>query len=98
LVIAFFYRLWGQHFFCGFFNEAANDYIYTMPGQKKQQQLVVISLLLLLLLSYPIISIFNKPRLVGGIPLLYLYLFFVWLGAIIAIALVIEKISFRKKR
>lgn len=79
------------------FHKAANDYIYTMPEPKKQQQLVFISLLLLLLLSYPLISIFNKPQLVSGIPLLYLYLFFVWLGGIVLTAFVIEKNPFRKK-
>ena len=36
----------------------------------------------LLLLSYPIVNVPNQPVLVLGIPLLYLYLFALWLGCI----------------
>ena len=36
----------------------------------------------LLLLSYPIVNLPNLPVLVLGVPLLYLYLFAVWLAGI----------------
>ncbi len=37
-----------------------------------------------LLLSYPLVNVSNQPVLVLGIPLLYLYLFTVWLTGIAA--------------
>ena len=40
----------------------------------------------LVLLSYPLLSLFNLPRFVAGIPLLYAYLFIVW-GALILLAI-----------
>lgn len=47
----------------------------------------MIACLLLLFLSYPLISIFNRPVFVAGIPLLYLYVFVVWIAAVVMLAL-----------
>lgn len=44
----------------------------------------------LVLLLPPLINAFNKPLLICGIPLLYLYLFVVWGGLIALAALTIE--------
>jgi hypothetical protein len=41
----------------------------------------------LVMMNYPFISIFNRPILTCGIPLLYLYLFLGWLGSICIIYL-----------
>ena len=41
-------------------------------------RLLAISLLFWFLLHEPIISVVNRPVLVAGIPLLYLYLFSIW--------------------
>jgi type IV secretory pathway VirB3-like protein len=38
-----------------------------------------------LLLSYPVLAIFNRPAMLAGIPVLYLYLFGVWLAGIVAV-------------
>lgn len=38
-----------------------------------------------LLLSFPVLAIFNRPATVAGIPVLYLYLFGVWLAGIAAV-------------
>ena len=43
-----------------------------------------------LLFSYPCLSLFNAPRLVGGIPLLYGYLFTVWAGLILLAGIIIR--------
>jgi len=40
-----------------------------------------------LLLNVPVLAIFNRPVMVGGLPLLYLYLFGVWAAGIAAVAL-----------
>jgi hypothetical protein len=36
----------------------------------------------LLLLSYPVLNVPNRPVLVLGIPLLYVYIFVIWLAGI----------------
>ncbi|NJL14622.1 MAG: hypothetical protein HC913_17545 [Microscillaceae bacterium] len=45
-------------------------------------QIVWMAALFLLLFNYPLLSIFNKPTYVQEIPLLYVYVFGLWLGII----------------
>jgi hypothetical protein len=54
---------------------------------KKDKVAVSLGILLFLLFSYPIMEIFNHDILVAGIPLMPLYLFGVWLAAIVALYL-----------
>lgn len=50
-----------------------------MPGIKRQnERLVILFLIGLLAMNYPILSLFNKVSLYCSIPLLYLYLFSLW--------------------
>ena len=49
-----------------------------MNNRVRKQRLVLLAVLLLVLLVYPVITAASKPRLVMGIPLLYLYVFVVW--------------------
>ena len=53
-----------------------------MPDRIKRQQFASISVILLLVFVFPLISIADKPVMTGGIPVLFLYLFGVWLAAI----------------
>lgn len=39
-----------------------------------------------MLLNYPILAIFNTPGFVRGLPLLYVYLFVVWMLLVVLIA------------
>ena len=55
------------------------------------QKLIGLFLLASVLLNFPIIGIFGRSVLVMGIPLLYLYIFLVWLLLIVAIAMVVER-------
>jgi hypothetical protein len=55
----------------------------TRPGITTER-LLALFLLGILVFTPPFLGIFNTPRLVAGIPLLYLYLFIVW-GMLIAI-------------
>jgi hypothetical protein len=48
----------------------------------RNERLVALFLLGLLLFNYPLLAMFNTPRLVAGVPLLYVYLFLGWLGVI----------------
>jgi putative Ca2+/H+ antiporter (TMEM165/GDT1 family) len=45
----------------------------------------------LLLFNTPILSIFNIPAFVGGIPVFYLYLFGAWLFIILATAWIVRR-------
>jgi hypothetical protein len=53
----------------------------------KSHRFVALFLLGFFLFNYPFLAVFNHPRLVLGVPLLYLYLFAAW-GVLIALAAV----------
>lgn len=53
----------------------------------KSDRLVALFMLGFVLFNYPFLAVFNRARLVLGVPLLYLYLFVAW-GAVIALAAV----------
>ena len=55
------------------------------------QRLIALFLLGLLLLNYPIFSLFAGATHVLGVPLLYVYVFFVWAFLIVLMALVLER-------
>ncbi|HMX40028.1 MAG TPA: hypothetical protein PK971_03985 [Saprospiraceae bacterium] len=45
----------------------------------------------LVLLNYPVLSITDHQRLFGGVPLLYGYLFLVWLALIVIVGWIVRK-------
>jgi hypothetical protein len=48
-------------------------------------KLVLLFIVGTLLLSFPVLAIFNRPLMVAGVPILYLYLFAVWALGIAAV-------------
>lgn len=54
-----------------------------MNERLRGQYLIIVSILFALILNFPLLSLFNRPILWFGIPLLYWYLFIVWLGLVI---------------
>lgn len=56
----------------------------------KQQRLIALFILTFLLLTYPLLALFNQPVLIAGFPLLYLYLFVVWVATIACIAVIVR--------
>jgi hypothetical protein len=46
---------------------------------------ILLGILLFVFLTYPFMHIFNRDFLIAGIPLLALYLFGVWIWAIVAL-------------
>lgn len=54
------------------------------------QRLLAVFLTGMLLLFSPIVSLFDKPLFWLGIPMIYLYLFSVWIILIAAMALIIS--------
>jgi hypothetical protein len=52
---------------------------------KSRDLLVALFVLGVVLLSWPLLTVFNHPRAVLGVPLLVLYLFAVWAAIIVAL-------------
>ncbi|MDD3353478.1 MAG: hypothetical protein PHD22_07500 [Zoogloea sp.] len=59
----------------------------TLTGQR----LMALFLLGAVLFNYPLLSIFDLPRVWAGIPLLYLYVFGLWLLLVILMIWIIER-------
>lgn len=57
----------------------------------KIQRLVALFVLGGLLFNYPLLALFNRPVMLGSVPLLYVYVFAAWAVLIGLLALVIEK-------
>jgi len=55
------------------------------------QRLIALFVLGCLLFSFPLLSLFNTGGTVFGIPVLYAYLFGVWVGLIVLMILVVER-------
>lgn len=66
-----------------------------MRERRTIQQLLVVLLFFLAASQFPLLSIFNKKVLVGGIPLLYVGLFGLWALFILAIGILLRR---RQKR
>jgi len=60
-------------------------------SSRKRQQLVGLFLLGCLLFNYPLITLFDRPVLVLGVPLLYAYLFGAWALIIALVAVIAER-------
>lgn len=58
----------------------------------KNQYLWVVFFLGLILLNYPVLGIYNIPETWFGIPVLYLFVFAIWLGIILVTYLIIRKL------
>jgi len=59
--------------------------------RRGKEFLVILSIVSFLMLNYPLLSIFDRLLLLWGIPLLYFYIFLVWLLIIIAMAIIVER-------
>lgn len=57
----------------------------------KIQRLAALFVLGGLLFNYPLLALFNRPVMLGSVPLLYVYVFAAWAVLIGLLALVIEK-------
>lgn len=57
----------------------------------KGQQLAALFLVSCLLFNYPLLSLFSHDGLVGGIPIIYVYIFIAWAALIGLMAIIIER-------
>nr|WP_247649183.1 hypothetical protein [Lutibacter sp. B1] len=65
--------------------------IYDTVKKRHQQKLIVLSLLLLCLFNVPIILLFNSSFNILGFPLIYFYIFFIWIISIIVSYIILKK-------
>ena len=61
------------------------------PVRRKIQRLLMFFAFGCLALNYPLLALFSKTALWYGIPVLYLYLFVLWVLFIVLIAIVTER-------
>lgn len=59
--------------------------------KRHEQKLIILSFGLMILFSAPIILLFNSERAVFGLPMLYVYIFGVWLLSIMASFIIFKK-------
>lgn len=62
-----------------------------LESKRKNERLSVLLLAGLLALNYPILELFSKKKLLFGIPVLYIYLYVVWLVFIGCVALLVNR-------
>ncbi len=55
------------------------------------ERLVLLFLFGALLVNFPVLAIFNRSATLGGIPLLYLYLFGLWAAGIVAVLVLVRR-------
>ncbi len=56
-----------------------------------RQRLVAVFLAAAFLFNYPVLSLFDRPESLLGLPTLYLFIFAVWAAVIAAIAWIVER-------
>ena len=59
--------------------------------KRHQQKLVVLSLLLLLALNLPIVLLFDSSESFLGFPIIYIYVFSVWLFSVLMSLIVVQR-------
>ena len=59
--------------------------------KRHQQKLVVLSLLLLLVLNLPILLLFDSADNILGMPVIYIYIFSVWLFSVLMSWIVVQR-------
>ena len=59
--------------------------------KRHQQKLIVLSLLLLLVLNLPIVLLFDSADNVLGFPVIYIYIFSIWLFSVLMSWIVVQR-------
>jgi hypothetical protein len=59
--------------------------------KRHQQKLVVLSLLLLLALNLPLVLLFDSSESFFGFPIIYIYIFSVWLFSVLMSWIVVQR-------
>ena len=67
-----------------------NLYLFLMK-KRHEQKLILLALLLVVLFNMPVIFIFNSSDSIFGFPVLYFYIFSVWLISILLSFFILKK-------
>ena len=59
--------------------------------KRHQQKLVIVSMILLIGLNLPIVLLFDSTQNVFGFPVIYIYLFSIWLFSILVSLLIVKR-------
>lgn len=59
--------------------------------KRHEQKLILVSITLFVLFNVPIILLFDKSEKTGGMPMIYIYLFIVWIVSILTTMFVVKK-------
>jgi purine-cytosine permease-like protein len=59
--------------------------------KRHQQKLVIVSMVLLIGLNLPIVLLFDSSQNVVGFPVIYIYLFSIWLFSILVSLLIVKR-------
>ncbi|WP_129021976.1 MULTISPECIES: hypothetical protein [Edaphocola] len=59
--------------------------------KRHEQKLVLVSIIIFILLNVPIILLFDKADKVIGIPMIYAYIFMVWIASIAITFFVVKR-------
>lgn len=60
-------------------------------ADERSSKLLITFAAFLVLLNYPILNIVDRSHLFGGFPVLYFYLFFVWLLLIVTVGWIVAR-------
>jgi len=64
-------------------------------NRQSREQIIILFVVGTLALNYPLLALFDHRVLLAGIPLLYLYLFVLWLAIIVLMAVITERAGSR---
>lgn len=59
--------------------------------KRHKQKLVILSITIFVMLNAPVLLLFNHTQAILGLPIIYLYLFMIWLASSIASFLIFWK-------
>ncbi|WP_084625946.1 hypothetical protein [Flavobacterium soli] len=59
--------------------------------KRHEQKLIILSLILILCFNMPLLLIFDSATSVGGMPLVYVYFFSLWIFSVLISLLVIKR-------
>ncbi|WP_332034070.1 hypothetical protein [Kaistella sp.] len=59
--------------------------------KRHKQKLVILSIILFVMFNAPVLLLFNSTQQIWGLPMIYLYIFMVWLASSVASFLIFRK-------
>lgn len=59
--------------------------------KRHKQKLVILSIILFVMFNAPVLLLFNSTQQICGLPMIYLYIFMVWLASSVASFLIFRK-------